>query len=259
MYEAHRIEPGVHSSNDTINVITAAVATNLATTIVLLIDIRDKLNAHLIESGIHLVDDPRNTSTNLDPTEVKTAISLANELKLKYERHRLNELVAAHIIIDNTNYITVDYAPPVADPGWIRVDNGIGSPTLSLHTSGPTDFLRYSVIGSQLTTYYYKNTGLTSQTSLNFELTVRMRVNSFYYNPNVDTSIYAGFSSPIGPGILAGIGFESLNNIPYVKIQDLGANIPVYEAPFDWADGNFHTFRLVRDVKSNTVGLVFDG
>jgi hypothetical protein len=259
MYEAHRIEPGVHSSNDTINVITAAVATNLATTIVLLIDIRDKLNAHLIESGVHLVDDPRNTSTNLDPTEVKTAISLANELKLKYERHRLNELVAAHIIIDNTNYITVDYAPPVADPGWIRVDNGIGSPTLSLHTSGPTDFLRYSVIGSQLTTYYYKNTGLTSQTSLNFELTVRMRVNSFYYNPNVDTSIYAGFSSPIGPGILAGIGFESLNNIPYVKIQDLGANIPVYEAPFDWADGNFHTFRLVRDVKSNTVGLVFDG
>ena len=253
-YNAHRTEAGVHPTDDTVNVVTAADATDLATSMSLLIEIKADMNAHLGEAGVHVADDPRNAAFSADPTAVSMAIALANELRLKFGRHRVD--TAAHSSADDVNVVLTSDAPPVADPGWRRFDEGAGTALTSLIMSGPTKAFRHRTGSGPMTSVYRKDTGVPDAESLRFEFTVRMRVNSFTYSPDVDTSIYAGFLSSIGPGVAAGIGFEGLSNVPHVKIQDVNADVPVYRVPFNWADGAFHTYRIVRDPVAGTFSLV---
>lgn len=254
-YEAHRIEPGIHVVDDLINTITAPLATDLPSSLALLIDLKAKMNAHLIQLGVHVDDDQRNTSFGSDPSVLKMAQALANELKLKFERHRIS--LSAHLIEDVVNSIGAVDAAPVADPGWVRYDDGLGTPDLSLQTSGPLNVLRYgTTVSGPVETIYRKDTGIPDDPSLNTEFTVSLRVNAFQNIPNVDTGIYAGMLSAAGSGVSVAIGFDAINNIPYVKMQDVNANVPVFRIPFNWADGLFHTFKIVKDEKTGTIGLV---
>jgi hypothetical protein len=52
-YEIHRAEEGVHFNNDTVNVVTAPLATTLDSAITLLKDIKSKYNDHRIADGVH--------------------------------------------------------------------------------------------------------------------------------------------------------------------------------------------------------------
>ena len=255
-YEAHRVEAGVHPVDDVVNTMVAPVATDLSTSIVLLLDLKSKLNSHVVEPTVHIQNDQRNQSFAVDPTEIKTAISLVNEIKLKYERHRHS--TTAHTIEDSVNFITVTDAPPVADPGWQLFNEGTGVPDISLQVDGPDEFLRYGTVGvNPLSSVYKKETGLTDHPSFNFDFSVTMRVNAFSYSPDVDTSIYAGFLSSMGPGVAAAVGYDAIANIPYVKIQDVNSDETMFRVPFNWADGQFHTFKITRDVKTDTFNLVF--
>ncbi len=101
-------------------------------------------------------------------------------------------------------------------------------------------------------------TGLPDSVSFGLVFTVRLRINSFSYSPDVDTGVYVGFLSNSGPGIAAAIGFDALNNIPYVKIQDVNANVAVARIPFDWSDGQFHTYRVIRDPRTDSLTLSID-
>jgi hypothetical protein len=253
-YEAHRTEPGVHPSDDVVNLVTAPVASDLASSMALLADLKAKVNAHLVEAGVHVADDPRDSALGADPTALAMAQALANELKLKFELHRVS--LAAHLAADEANPVGAAYAPPVADPGWRRFDSGPGTPDVSLQTVGPLNVLRYGTTSfGPLETVYRQETGIPDDPSLEVELTVSLRINAFLSQPTVDTGIYAGMLSAAGPGVSVAVGFEALDNIPYVKLQDVNADVPVFRIPFNWADGAFHTFKIVKSA-SGEVGLV---
>lgn len=254
-YEAHRTEAGIHPADDLVNSVTAPAASDLPTALTLLTDIKSKLNAHLVQAGVHVADDPRNASFGAGPTALKMAQALVNELKLKFEAHRVSLL--SHLLADDVNEIGADDAAPVADPGWRRFDSGPGFPSISLQTVGPIDVLRYGTAGSGLLeTVYRRDTGIPDDPSLEVELTVSLRVNAFLNVPNVDTGIYAGMLSSSGPGVAVAIGFDAIDNVPYVKLQDVNADVPVFRAPFNWADGSFHTFKIVKDAATGGFGLV---
>ncbi len=82
------------------------------------------------------------------------------------------------------------------------------------------------------------------------------RSEAFPAGTDVETGIYAGFLSSMGPGVAAAVGFDVVDNIPYVKIQDITSNETMYRVPFDWSDGNFHSYKLVRDPDTDTIKLV---
>jgi len=248
-YNAHRVAVGVHPTDDLVNAVTVADATGLSTAIALVNDIRTQFTAHLIEAGVHIVDDDVNTPLDTPATELYTLLALVNELKSRYENHRPN--TTYHSIADDTDEVTVYDAPAVQDPGWRIITDGPDSPTTALVGSN----LRYTAVGSSSTSVC-RNDSAIPDTDHRFELTTTLRINSWPAGSNVDTSIYAGFLSSIGPGVAAAIGFDVVNNIPYVKIQDVNSNTTMYRVPFDWTDGNFHTYKMVRDVVTDSIKLV---
>jgi hypothetical protein len=251
-YNAHRVAVGVHPVNDLTNIVTAPNATDLTTAMILLADIKTQYNAHLTEAGVHSTDDEENASIYTDAIELYTSLALVNEIKMRYETHRQN--TTYHLISDDVNVVTVTNAPPVQDPGWRIIEDGPDSPTVSL-VAGPPTAIRYTAVGSSSTSLC-RNDSAIPDTPDSFELTVSLRINAFPAGTDIDTSIYAGFLSSINPGIAAAVGFDVVNNIPYVKIQDVNADETVYRAPFDWSDGNYHTYKLIRDAVTNTIGLI---
>jgi len=254
-YEAHRVEAGVHATDDTVNVVSAAVATDLPTALTLLQDLKAVFDAHLVEAGVHVADDPRNTALGADPTVLKMAQALANELKLKFERHRVS--LVAHLVADDVNAVTAPDVAPVANPGWIRYDAGPGTPDLSLQTVGPLDVLRYgTTVSGPVETAYRRRTGIPDDPSIGVEMTISMRINAYPAGSDVDTGIYAGMLSKAGPGVAVAVGFDVMGDIPYVKLQDVNANEAVFRAPFNWGDGSFHTYKIVRDPVTGNYGLV---
>jgi hypothetical protein len=248
-YNTHRTEAGVHPTDDVVNIITVADATDLTTAIALVNDIRTQFTAHLIESGVHIVDDDVNTPLDTPATELYTLLALVNELKSRYETHRPN--TTYHSVADDVNQVTISNAPAVQDAGWRIITDGPDSPTTALIPG----YLRYTAVGSGSTSVCRNDSGIPD-TDHRFELTTTLRINSWPAGSNVDTSIYAGFLSSIGPGVAAAIGFDVVNNIPYVKIQDVNSNATMYRVPFDWTDGNFHTYKMVRDVVTDSIKLV---
>jgi hypothetical protein len=117
------------------------------------------------------------------------------------------------------------------------------------------DAVRVSTLSPGATVVYKKESGLPDSNSVGFDFDVRIRISDFDYSPNVDTGIYSGFLSNLGPGVAAAIGFGAFNNVPYIKIQDVKANRPVLRVPFNWADGLFHTYRITLDPVSNSLLL----
>ncbi len=253
VFNAHRTESGVHPADDSVNVVSAADAMDLVSSLVLLAELADKVAAHTVELGVHVADDPHNAPLCPAPTNVKMAISSATELYLKLEAHRVN--TGSHLVVDTVNRVTAELPPSVQSLGWVRRDSGSGDVSTSLIVEGPISALRYGVDSPGAASAYSMSTGLPDAPSVTLEVTVRMRVHSFNYDPDVDTGIYVGFLSSTGPGISAAIGFDAINDIPYVKIQDVNANVPVFRTPFDWDDGAFHRYKLSKDAETGTVNL----
>jgi hypothetical protein len=71
-----------------------------------------------------------------------------------------------------------------------------------------------------------------------------------------DTGIYVGVSGRGGPGFTAAIGFDVIDGMNFVKIQDMNANVSLFRRAFNWGDGNFHTYKLCRRVATNSISLV---
>jgi hypothetical protein len=255
-YNAHRTQTGVHVTDDIINIVTAVDATDLASAIMLLLDIQTQFNLHLVALGIHTINDTLDKSVVNIPTEIKTATSLAVELRLKLTAHEAS--AEFHPLADIHNIVNAEDPSPVQNNGWTIYNNGLGTVTESLITEGPISAFRYGTSAPGVQTAYRLATGLPDTPSLKFEMRVTMRVNQFTAGPNIDTGIYVGLLSNAGIGAAAAIGFDTLSGIPYVKIQDVNANVPVFRAPFEWTDGQFHTYRLVRDNLTNSFRLVID-
>lgn len=253
-YNFHRTALGIHLINDSINIVTSPNAFDLPSAITLLIEIKSKFDLHLHQTGVHIVNDLVDSIVAADPTVLAMAISLATELHFKFDLHRLN--LDYHTIRDNANAIEAADPPPPWDTGWQLLINGPGSASVDLL---PLDgAVRVSTLAPGATAVYKKNLGLPDSNSMGFDFEIRIRISNFDYSPNVDTGIYSGFLSNLGPGVAAAVGFGAFNNVPYVKIQDVKANRPVLLVPFNWADGLFHIYRVTLDPISNSLLLTID-
>jgi hypothetical protein len=80
----------VHRKADTANAITATDAVDLATSLTLVTEMKDGLNAHCVEPGVHFVDDMVNRVT-LAATDATTAAYTTNELIAAFKAHLVQE------------------------------------------------------------------------------------------------------------------------------------------------------------------------
>lgn len=106
-YEAHRVivtgAPAIHGLADAVNTVGAA-ATDLATALTLLNDIKVKYNLHHVYTtgGVHAGAGDTNTVTAANATDLATAIVLAEDIKAMYNAHRVN-VTSVHGSADGTN------------------------------------------------------------------------------------------------------------------------------------------------------------
>jgi hypothetical protein len=253
-YNSHLVQSGVHLLNDTINGVTSPDATDLASVENLLTEMKSRYNLHISQPGVHIEDDTRDAIVASDPTALAMVDSLVSELRTKYGIHRLG--TAYHPTADVVNVVTQPAPQPYGD-GWVLVASRPDAVSVTLVAS-PETAVRVATLSPGTTATYRMRTGIPDSRSFGLTFSVRLRINSFVYSPNVDTGVYVGFLSNAGPGVAAAIGFDALDNIPYVKIQDVNANVAVLRVPFDWDDGNFHTYTIVRDPLTDSLSLSVD-
>lgn len=251
-YNAHRAQSGVHLSPDSVNVVSSPNATDLPSVIVLLSEMRTKFTGHLSQSGVHVVDDSVDRIVASAPNALAMAVSLAEELHRKYSEHIVSG--EYHLAPDVVNAYRAEPLPPPGDPGWVLRASNEEAVSVSL-VSLTEDAVRVETLSPGTTAVYRMRTGLPDSRSIGLEFEARLRIDSFLYDPNVETGIYVGFLSNAGPGVAAAIGFDALNNIPYVKLQDVNSNVAVIRIPFNWGDGQFHTYRVTRDPLTDSLNL----
>jgi hypothetical protein len=127
-YESHRPDLTYHDNADAVNVIAAAVATDLATSITLLNDIKAKFNGHRTEATIHPTDDVINVITSPDATDAISSAILSNELKTKYNAHRTAPGV--HVTDDVANIVGAGQTYSYLETSPITV--AVGPPGLTI-------------------------------------------------------------------------------------------------------------------------------
>lgn len=292
-YNAHLVEPGVHTSDDLVNAEPLPPALDLPTSIALANHLRYYYNKHRVEPGVHDFDDTYNTVGAGYAFNLDELINLVASLRTAFEAHKVEKFL--HVADDTVNVVT-------RTGGGFAKDNGDGrvrltSPTpgarSSLIVGGPAavklgldvpqftpwiikssdsthvdvlpvlgtpDYLQYGTVpasdGSK--TAYRSKTGLTGATSLDIDVTVSVRINNAYIDDNGDSNVYVGMNGVAGPGFSVAIGFEVdvVSGGCYVKLQDLKANRNVFKRLFNWNDGQFHTYRVLRDAETNSMNLI---
>ena len=123
----------VHRTNDTSNIETHPISTDLASVQILLNSLKVNYTAHLDQAGVHIVDDtdPNSSVASLaDATDSITPVTfplcaaLANNLKLKFNAHRTQ--VGVHANDDTVNIITTPDATASSLSSIITLANDIG-------------------------------------------------------------------------------------------------------------------------------------
>ena len=99
-----------HLNNDTVNAIVSSDATNVATSITLLNEIRIKYLGHASNTGgdFHINSDQWNITSSPASNSLSDAVVLANELRTKYEAHRLER--RSHFLSDMDSRIVAPLA-----------------------------------------------------------------------------------------------------------------------------------------------------
>lgn len=88
--------------------VTAANASDLATSLVLANEIKLRYAGHGVDALAHKAADGTNLITSPNATDLATAITLANEIKTDYEAHRVS--TTFHHVADSTNAIAATNA-----------------------------------------------------------------------------------------------------------------------------------------------------
>jgi len=108
-YEAHRVYDtgSVHNgSPDTTNVVTAAVATDLATAITRANDLKAMYEAHRVLATTHTNPDATNTIAAADASDLATLKTLLNEYSVDHDAHIILTAGPVHGGADAVNGIT---------------------------------------------------------------------------------------------------------------------------------------------------------
>lgn len=154
-YNAHIVlEGGVHGAADGTNTTTAANATDVATAITLLNELRTDYEAHrvLTAGGVHGAADTANAIAAPAATNGLTAIALAIDLKSKFNAHRVND-PTVHGVEDTVNAVTS------ADPVWVH---GAADTTNTVSAPAATDLATAITLLNELRTDYEAHRILTT-------------------------------------------------------------------------------------------------
>lgn len=87
-FNSHIGQNGVHHTDDTINEITSAPATDLSSAITLLSELIQKYNNHISLVGVHTIPDTENAVFSVEPTDLGSCIESLQELIYCYNNHR---------------------------------------------------------------------------------------------------------------------------------------------------------------------------
>ncbi len=290
-FNAHLVQQGVHVVNDTWNAVPLSPALDLATSISLANQIKYRVQLHEAQAGVHVVNDTWNPVGSGYASDLPSLISLTNALIRAYAGHRTQ--AGVHVSGDKVNIVLRTGADVARDNGDGRVRlvsptvgpsssisvGGLASVKLGLDVSqftpwvvrstnpssveilpvqGFDDFLSYKVVGAGTDTLYRSNTGLPDAVSFDFEMVARVRVNNAYISGNGDSGVFVGMNGVPGPGFSVAVGFEvdTVTGGLYVKLQDLKAGKPVLKRLFNWNDGQFHTYKIVRRASDGTMDLI---
>jgi hypothetical protein len=114
---------GTHSAVDTVNAVSTATATNLASLIALCNSLKAALNKHEFEPNVHHSDDSSNLVRSAAATNAGTAAVLLDELETRYLAHAAAEPM--HSASDPVNLFP--YAKPSAAdiPGCCAIANAL--------------------------------------------------------------------------------------------------------------------------------------
>jgi len=141
-------------------------------------------------------------------------------------------------------------------------DSGFGSPWV-IESDSPgaisrsifNGVLTYSV--SSGNTIYRNATPLTDPIGLNTEVSFTLRVNNDSTGGTGDTGVRFGFSA-FGT-ITAALAFVSMpSGEREVRLLDLATEMVVGAVSFDFLDGLYHTYRLVKNIEDGTVDFLID-
>lgn len=292
-YNAHLVQPGVHVEDDHVNTEPLPPAEDLATCIALANHLKFYFQQHQFQPGVHNFDDAFNPVTAGYALDLDGLIDLVAALLRAFAGHRVYP--SLHMEDDLVNVVTRTGAGFAKDngDGTIRLTSPTPGPSSSLVVGGPAsvklgldipqftpwiirstnpanvvvvphsgvpDFLNYGTAGATMgtATTYRSNTGLTDAVSNDIEMTVSVRIHNAYLGEDGDSSIYVGMNGVAGPGFSVAIGFEvdPLSGGCYVKLQDLKAGKPVFKRLFNWNDGQFHTYKVVREAATDTMNLI---
>jgi hypothetical protein len=93
-----------HLADDTANVASSANASNTATAITLLNEIKGDFNAHIASTTFHVAADATNGVTSADATDEASALTLANEIKEDLNAHWIE--AGVHVYNDVARNVT---------------------------------------------------------------------------------------------------------------------------------------------------------
>jgi len=141
---------------------------------------------------------------------------------------------------------------PNAITPWTRVSD---DPSHQFATAF-AGILTYGTDSVGTRTTYRNNTPLPDAISLQTEVLFRLKVLQDSTGGLGDSQIRVGFSSP---GVTVGLAFvTSPLGERYVLAVDLNSGDIVGGIPFDFYDGLYHDYRLVRDPGSATIQIFID-
>lgn len=116
--------------------------------------------------------------------------------------------------------------------------------------------LTYGTDGTGTRTVYRNVTPLPDQISLQTEVKFKLKLLVDSSGGLGDTQVRFGWSSP---GLTMALAFVTTpTGQRYVFVVDLNNQAIVGGIPFDFSDGAFHTYRLVRDVQTASVQVFID-
>jgi hypothetical protein len=126
---------------------------------------------------------------------------------------------------------------------WILTANDSSLVTASVVSAGPTDFLRIGTSGLGTAAAYAARTGLAGQPSVGFSAVFSVRIQAWAYGADGDTGIYVGVG---GAGLSVAVGFVLEAGVRTVILRNLATWERLVARQFDWGDGAFHRYAMVR-------------
>lgn len=141
---------------------------------------------------------------------------------------------------------------PTASTPWELVSDA----PAEVSASAFSGILTYSTSGVGTRSVYRNNSPLPDAPSLETEARFIMKVLADSTLGTADSQIRIGMSAP---GLTVALGFVTTPTAErYVLVLDLNSGAIVGSASFDYLDGAFHTYRIVRNPSAGTVRVFID-